>query len=188
MPSALTVAKSLSWRAGDALHLVLLFLVVLQAVSATPIIPILSHNHTTLGDPSFQCVESESWRAPYFFKEDCYVAVQNLYKWDFRFHPDVLFTFYAGGQRPAHSTQLVQTPKRYTETTCTLALVTLNMVNSLGLPGSIPHGTAGVDKTTFREIYEAARTLEDRCVAQVGRPGKLGWAPVGELNIRWMPE
>ncbi|KAL8627492.1 hypothetical protein Q9189_006805 [Teloschistes chrysophthalmus] len=53
------------------------------------------------------------------------------------------------------------------------------MVNPLGLPGSIPHGTEDVDKTTFREIYHVARTLEDRCVAKGGRPGKLGWGAVG---------
>ncbi|KAL9576303.1 MAG: hypothetical protein Q9212_007217 [Teloschistes hypoglaucus] len=183
MPSALTSPKLPSWRVRDILHLFSLCLLVLRAVNATPILPILPHNHTILGDTPFQCVESESWRAPHFFKEDCYVAVQNLYKWDFRFHPDILFTFYSGGQRPAHGTQRVQTPKRYTETTCTLALVNLNMVNPLGLPGSIPHGTEGVDKTTFREIYEVARTLEDRCVAKGGRPGKLGWGPVGKLDF-----
>ncbi|KAI4232096.1 MAG: hypothetical protein LQ352_008361 [Teloschistes flavicans] len=189
MPSALTFSRLLSRRVGDVAHFLSLWLVVLLAVNGTPIIPVLSHNHTTpLSETALQCVDSETWRAPYFFKEDCYVAVQNLYKWDFRFHPDVLFTFYAGGQRPAHSAQLVRTPKRYTESTCTLALVNLNMVNPMGLPGSLPHGREGVDKTTFREIYDVARTLEDRCVLNGGTAGRLGWAPVGEPNFDWMPK
>lgn len=62
-----------------------------------------------------QCVGSESWLAPNFVKEDCYVAVQNLYKYDYRFHPNEVFTFFSGGFAPIHRSMMVQTPRRYVE-------------------------------------------------------------------------
>ncbi|KAL8762421.1 MAG: hypothetical protein Q9184_001588 [Pyrenodesmia sp. 2 TL-2023] len=131
-----------------------------------------------------ECVSAASWKAPSFIKEDCYVAVQDLYKWDYRWQPDNLMTFFSGFV--THRTDLtVHTPKRYVEcvgivkATCTLALVTLNSFGAFELPGRLRHGIQPVDKATYREVYQAARALEEQCVAPGGRPANVGWTVVG---------
>ncbi|KAI4174555.1 MAG: hypothetical protein LQ348_006358 [Seirophora lacunosa] len=60
------------------------------------------------------CVDSHHWRTPSFIKEDCYVAVQELYKWDFRHRPDTLETFIAS-LSPGRSGRGVATPRRKEE-------------------------------------------------------------------------
>lgn len=98
------------------LHLLLAFCLLpfvgvhARSVSTRPL------NVTTA--PRVQCVGSESWLAPDFVKEDCYVAVQNLYKYDYRFHPNEVFTFFSGGFAPIHRTMMVQTPRRYKQCEC----------------------------------------------------------------------
>lgn len=62
---------------------------------------------------------------------------------------------------------------------CTLALITLNRLTSFELPGNLPHGDQPVDKATLRNIYQAARALEEQCVVSSGQPGKVGWTVVG---------
>ncbi|KAL8721137.1 MAG: hypothetical protein Q9225_002120 [Loekoesia sp. 1 TL-2023] len=137
----------------------------------------------SLGTTIVECVDSDSWRAANFVKEDCYVAVQELYKWDYRFHPDHVFTFFSSGSSSRHTSLAIQTPKRYTTSSCTLALVTLNKLAPYNLPGHLPHGSQPVDKATFRDIYQATRTLEEQCIAPSGRPGKVGWTVVGQYEL-----
>ncbi|KAL8825858.1 MAG: hypothetical protein Q9170_007628 [Blastenia crenularia] len=176
-----------------------LHLVCARSVTAT------SLGSASLGTSHYSCVELETWTAADFLKEDCYVAVQDLYKWDFRWRPDEAFTFFSGSSS-RHTAMTIQTPKRYMEcastpisvqlcqrdfsddggwvmviASCTLTLVTLNKLTSYDLPGHLPHGEQPVDKATFREIYQATRALEEECIAPSGHPGKVGWAVVGEL-------
>lgn len=66
------------------------------------------------------------------------------------------------------------------EATCTLAIVTLNSFGAFALPGRLRHGVQSVDKATYREVYQAARALEEQCVAPGGRPANVGWTVVGE--------
>ncbi|KAL8728524.1 MAG: hypothetical protein Q9166_005346 [cf. Caloplaca sp. 2 TL-2023] len=89
-------------------------------LTALPTIPTTAKEPSRLLTTSpVQCVDSNEWLAPNFVKEDCYVAVQNLYKWDYRFNPDNLMTFFSGGFAPVHRTQMVQTPRRYVESDST---------------------------------------------------------------------
>ncbi|KAL8878785.1 MAG: hypothetical protein Q9192_008369 [Flavoplaca navasiana] len=185
-------APSLPFALLQRLYLLLathlFFHVDVQALSI-PMIPALRNNSLSLSTPPtplslptpphIQCIASESWLSPNFIKEDCYVAVQNLYKDDFRFHPDEVFTFFSGGFAPIHRSMMVQTPRRYVASTCTLAIVNFNTLTRIDIPGNLPHGDAARDRATYREIYDAARAMEEQCVARGRPPGNVGWAVAG---------
>ncbi|KAI4268975.1 MAG: hypothetical protein L6R38_007648, partial [Xanthoria sp. 2 TBL-2021] len=63
--------------------------------------------------------------------------------------------------------------------TCTLAIVMFSTLSRVDIPGTLPHGEAVRDKATYREIYDAARTIEEQCVEQGTHPANVGWAVVG---------
>ncbi|KAL8920767.1 MAG: hypothetical protein Q9208_006097 [Pyrenodesmia sp. 3 TL-2023] len=91
----------------------LLFLLP-PAIARPTITANLTLNRTLLESIPVECVSAASWKAPSFVKEDCYVAVQDLYKWDYRWHPDNVMTF--SSRFVTHQTVLsVHTPKRYVE-------------------------------------------------------------------------
>lgn len=66
--------------------------------------------------------------------------------------------------------------------TCTLAIVMFSTLSRVDIPGTLPHGEAVRDKATYREIYDAARTIEEQCVEQGTHPANVGWAVVGECH------
>ncbi|KAL8949280.1 MAG: hypothetical protein Q9222_004603 [Ikaeria aurantiellina] len=168
-------------------HFLIPFTILFHFVSALPasLSPpsLLSTPPSTNPSQQVQCVDHNgAWTAPRFVKEDCYVAVQNLYKQDYRWHPDVLFTFFSGGFAPPPSrrTAMVQTPRRYVESTCTLALVNLNLIARIDLPGRLPHGEEARDQATWREVYDVARKIEGECVDQLESKSRVGWGVVGQ--------
>ncbi|KAI4234166.1 MAG: hypothetical protein LQ349_003953 [Xanthoria aureola] len=63
--------------------------------------------------------------------------------------------------------------------TCTLAVVMFRTLGRVDIPGGLPHSDAVRDKATYREIYHAARTMEEQCVEQGTHPANVGWAVVG---------
>lgn len=55
-------------------------------------------------------------------------------------------------------------------------------LSRVDIPGTLPHGEAVRDRATYREIYDAARTMEEQCVEQGTHPANVGWAVVGECH------
>ncbi|KAL8938464.1 MAG: hypothetical protein Q9216_003877 [Gyalolechia sp. 2 TL-2023] len=145
-----------------------IFFNFISLATGLPQLPPSSTSITAATASPVQCVDHETWLAEGFVKEDCYVAVQDLYTWDFRWNPDEAFRFFSGGAT-SHPERGVATPRRYSKSSCTLVLITLNRLSTYELPGNLPHGNRPVDKATFREIYLAARALEERCVASIGK-------------------
>ncbi|KAI4125483.1 MAG: hypothetical protein LQ338_004209 [Usnochroma carphineum] len=95
------------------LRLLVTVLFGFQLVVAIPTAD-LTANPSSLRMSRVECVDSDEWKAPNFVKEDCYVAVQDLYRWDVRFRPDLIVTFFSSSHsRPAVLS--VQTPKRYVD-------------------------------------------------------------------------
>lgn len=66
--------------------------------------------------------------------------------------------------------------------TCTLAVVMFRTLGRVDIPGGLPHSDAVRDKATYREIYHAARTMEEQCVEQGTHPANVGWAVVGKCH------
>ena len=67
--------------------------------------------------------------------------------------------------------------------TCTLAIVNFNTLTRIDIPGNLPHGDAARDRATYREIYDAARAMEEQCVERGRPPGNVGWAVAGEYLL-----
>lgn len=67
--------------------------------------------------------------------------------------------------------------------TCTLAIVNFNTLSRIDIPGNLPHGDAARDRATYREIYDAARAMEEQCVERGRPPGNVGWAVVGKYLL-----
>ncbi|KAL8731702.1 MAG: hypothetical protein Q9181_004213 [Wetmoreana brouardii] len=129
------------------------------------------------------CNSDPTWTAKSFLKEDCYVSVLDMFLQDYRPHPQLKFEFYSSLYPPPPESNKIQTPKRYTTKSCTLALVMLYSFNSAELPGSFRPGHAHTDMATFREIYFAAQRLERNCIVGRGQTSRLGWEPVGKSAI-----
>lgn len=66
--------------------------------------------------------------------------------------------------------------------TCTLAIVMFRTLGRVDIPGGLHHNDAVRDKATYREIYDAARTMEEQCVEQGTYPANVGWAVVGKCH------
>ncbi|KAL9594422.1 MAG: hypothetical protein Q9219_007038 [cf. Caloplaca sp. 3 TL-2023] len=134
------------------------------------------------------CDSRPEWTATNFLKEDCYKSVQDMFLQDYRFHMKSKFNFYSGLFPPPEGSNMVRTPRRYTEKSCTLALIMLYKFGSAELPGMSVRGHSKTDLATFDEIYKTARRLEENCIVGQGRMSKLAWEPVGEHRCPISPK
>lgn len=131
---------------------------------------------------SATCDSRSDWTASNFLKEDCFKSVLDVYLQDYRPHPQSKFKFYASLFPPPPGSNMIQTPRRYTTKSCTLALVMLYKFGSTELPGTFKPGHARTDFAAFEEIYTAARKMESNCIVGHGQTSRLAWEPVGETK------
>ncbi|KAI4087386.1 MAG: hypothetical protein LQ344_006824 [Seirophora lacunosa] len=125
------------------------------------------------------CDSRSDWSANNFVKEDCYNSVLNVFLQDYRPNPKAKFNFYSGTLPPPPGSNMIQTPRRYTTKSCTLALVMLYKFGSAEVPGAQRRGHAVTELASFEEIYRTARRLEENCILGQGQTSRLAWEPVG---------
>ncbi|CAL8574078.1 hypothetical protein XPA_000051 [Xanthoria parietina] len=125
------------------------------------------------------CDSKPDWTARNFLKEDCYVSVLDMFLQDYRSHPQAKFEFYSSLYPAPPGSNRLQTPKRYTTKSCTLALVMLYNFKSAELPGTFRSGHLHTELATFGEIYKTAQRLQRNCIVGQGQGGRLAWEPVG---------
>ncbi|KAL8686615.1 MAG: hypothetical protein Q9218_006985 [Villophora microphyllina] len=128
------------------------------------------------------CDSNPTWIARNFLKEDCYVSVLDMFLQDYRPHPKSKFEFYSSLYPAPAGSDRIQTPKRYTTKSCTLALVMLYNFKSAELPGVYKAGHARMDTATFSEIYSTAQRMEANCIVGQGQASRLAWEPVGQTK------
>ncbi|KAL8961496.1 MAG: hypothetical protein Q9193_001955 [Seirophora villosa] len=133
------------------------------------------------------CDSRSDWSAKNFVKEDCYNSVLNVFLQDYRPNPKAKFNFYSSTLPPPPGSNMIQTPRRYTTKSCTLALVMLYKFGSSELPGAQRRGHALTELATFEEIYRTARRLEENCILGPGQTSRLAWEPVGECRSKGAP-
>ncbi|KAL8805559.1 MAG: hypothetical protein Q9223_001337 [Gallowayella weberi] len=128
------------------------------------------------------CDSNADWSARNFLKEDCYVSVLDMFLQDYRPHPQTEFDFYSGLLPPSPTSNRIQTPRRYTTKSCTLALVMLYNFKGPELPGTFRSGHSHTELATFGEIYNTAQRLQQHCIVGRGQTSRLAWEPVGEYT------
>ncbi|KAI4270687.1 MAG: hypothetical protein L6R38_007052 [Xanthoria sp. 2 TBL-2021] len=136
-------------------------------------------------DPNLEVADCDSkpdWTARNFLKEDCYVSVLDMFLQDYRPHPQAKFDFYSSFYPAPPGSNRLQTPKRYTTKSCTLALVMLYNFKSAELPGTFRTGHLHSELATFGEIYTTAQRLQRNCIVGQGQGGRLAWEPVGQTK------
>ncbi|KAL8883981.1 MAG: hypothetical protein Q9215_007878, partial [Flavoplaca cf. flavocitrina] len=137
-----------------------------------------NHNSQTQDLSVPNCDSKPTWTAPNFLKEDCYVSVLSMFLQDYRPHPKTPFDFYSSFYPAPPLSNRLQTPRRYTTKSCTLALVMLYNFKSAELPGAFRAGHRESETATFGEIYTTAQRLQRNCIVGQGQGGRLAWEPV----------
>ncbi|KAL9012016.1 MAG: hypothetical protein Q9173_003187 [Seirophora scorigena] len=132
------------------------------------------------------CDSRSDWSANNFLKEDCYNSVLNVFLQDYRPNAKAIFDFYSSPFPPPPGSNMIQTPRRYTTKSCTLALVMLYKFGPTEVPGAQRRGHALTELATFEEIYRTARRLEEKCILGQGQ-SHLAWEPVGECQSKCAP-
>ncbi|MCJ1459830.1 hypothetical protein MMC28_010209, partial [Mycoblastus sanguinarius] len=122
-----------------------------------------------------RCTSASSWQARGFLIEDCFAAIQHLFIEEVLTNPDVTHEFVAGGTLPETKNPYMITPREYTVSSCTLAIVMLELFGPGELPGVQRRPFAMSDTASFREVYKAAKAVETDCLLPGKRPG---WEPL----------
>lgn len=165
----------------SSVKMLLILLSFFALALAAPLDPPLDLDTFTNLTETNRCSSSRDWRAYGFLIEDCFTAIQRIYIDEVvRKSPHEVYEFIAEGTYPKTRNPSVRTPSQYIVNSCTLSIVMLDWFGSrVSLPGSGPGAYEQSDTATFRDIYGAARVVEQDCLLPTRRPG---WEAVGSRS------
>lgn len=134
------------------------------------------------------CTGSFDWLSPQMLAADCAAAIEKLRRSDRAWHGSRDFEFI--GKSGRKTTLLhMRTPRRYTAGeliclcleiamlglicagTCTLVIAMLNLFPEADLPDPPKHFLGSSDVTSFEDLYLAAISVQDNCVAWLHQAG-----------------
>ncbi len=125
-----------------------------------------------------RCTDSPHWMSGAYNADDCAFALRALFWIAVRRQPLEIYDFLAEGEIPSSLYPVVETPKRFVNGTCTVAIVMLKFFDGAGVrlpdqPVSVP--TPGSDIATWQALWAAATRIHSRC----GGNSAMGWETGG---------
>ena len=113
-----------------------------------------------VGLNSVDCVDSMSWSSTSFHPRQCVAAIHAVYEFEVLTSARITYEFLASGATRSTVAAVQRTPRRYVGGSCTLAIVLLKDVPSLGSTSSAPSS----DLTDYWQIWKLSKSILEDCL------------------------